>query len=158
MLLDNVTTAPPVGATADKVTVPCVVFPPITLIGLSVTDDNTVVGGAGGLTVSAPLFDVPLYAPVIETLVAVETELVVTVNDALVVPAAIVTLVGTVAAPVLLLDSDTTAPPLGAGPESQAVPCAVAPPTTLVGKIETDDKELIGDGLMVNEELLDRIP
>ncbi len=65
--------------------------------------------------------------------VEVPTALVVTVNVALVLPPATVTLAGTVAAEVLLLDSDTTTPPAGAALPSVTVPWDGLPPTTLVG-------------------------
>ena len=52
---------------------------------------------------------------------------------ALVLPAATVTLAGTVAAEVLLLDKEITAPPAGAGALRVALPVEVPPPTTLVG-------------------------
>ncbi len=61
------------------------------------------------------------------------TTLVETVNVALVLPPATVTLAGTVAAEVLLLDSDTATPPAGAALLSVTVPWEVLPPTTLVG-------------------------
>ena len=67
------------------------------------------------------------------TAVDAETALVATVNAALVAPAAIVTLAGTLAAVVLLLESATCAPPTGAGPLSVTVPVDEFPPTTLVG-------------------------
>ena len=51
-----------------------------------------------------------------------ETVLVVAVNVAVVAFAATVTLAGTVAAEVLLLERVTTAPPDGAGPFSVTVP------------------------------------
>ena len=51
--------------------------------------------------------------------------------------AATVTLPGTVAAAVLLLDSVTTAPPAGAGPLSVTVPVELVPPRTEVGFKET---------------------
>ncbi len=51
VLLDNVTVAPPAGAALDSVTVPVDEVPPVTLVGLSVSDDNDV-GGGTGVTVS----------------------------------------------------------------------------------------------------------
>ena len=71
----------------------------------------------------------------IVTVVEVTTTLVLTLKVAWVAPAGTVTLEGTVAAPVLLLESATTAPPAGAGPFSLTVPVEVpsGPPTTLVG-------------------------
>ena len=54
-------------------------------------------------------------------------------NVAVVTFGAIVTLVGTVAAAVLLLPSVTSAPPAGAGPLSVTVPVDALPPRTAVG-------------------------
>jgi len=62
-----------------------------------------------------------------------DTRLVVTVNVAVVAPAATVTVAGTVAAAVLLLLRVTTAPPVGAGPFSVTVPVDELPPVTDVG-------------------------
>src|SRR5438094_10025375 len=67
------------------------------------------------------------------TTVEEPTGVVLTVKVALVLPAGTVTLAGTVAAPVLLLDKLTTAPPLGAGPLSVTVPVEELPPVTLDG-------------------------
>ena len=61
------------------------------------------------------------------------TELVVTLNVAVVAFAATVTLAGTWAAAVLLLDRVTTAPLDEAGPLSVTVPIEEAPPGTEVG-------------------------
>ena len=62
------------------------------------------------------------------------TAVVFTVNVALLAPAATVTVAGTVAAAVLPLIRETTAPPVGAGPLSVTVPVEdCAPPVTLVG-------------------------
>jgi len=60
------------------------------------------------------------------------TALVLTVNVALVAPAATATLEGTRAAP-LLLESATVAPPAGAAPLSVTVPVEELPPVTLEG-------------------------
>ena len=54
-------------------------------------------------------------------------------NAAIVNPAAIVTLAGTVATEVLLLDKETTAPPLRAGALRMISPVELFPPFTLVG-------------------------
>ena len=57
----------------------------------------------------------------------------VTEKLALVEPGAMVTLEGTTATRMLLLESATTAPPLGAGPLSVTVPVDEFPPVTLEG-------------------------
>ena len=72
--------------------------------------------------------------------VLLETGLVVIVNVAVVAPAATVTLAGTCAAAVLLLDRVTTAPPAGAGPFSVTVPMQEFPPTIEVGLRLTEFK------------------
>jgi hypothetical protein len=69
----------------------------------------------------------------IVTEVETSTAEVLTVNVALVTPAGMVTLEGTLAAP-LLLESRTCAPPAGAGPVSVTVPVEdCTPPITLAG-------------------------
>ena len=67
------------------------------------------------------------------TVVDATTGLVLTVNVALLAPAVIVTLEGTRATSVLLLESMTCAPPAGAGPLNVTVPADEFPPVTLVG-------------------------
>jgi len=68
------------------------------------------------------------------TAVDAVTVLVLTVNVALVAPAATVTLAGTLAAAVLLLESVTSAPPDGAGPLNVTAPVEdCVPPIAVVG-------------------------
>ena len=77
----------------------------------------------------------------IVTGVALLTAAVAAVNVALVEPEATVTLAGTVAAPVLLLDNDTTAPPDGAPDVNVTVPVDAVPPVTLDGLTETAESD-----------------
>jgi len=75
------------------------------------------------------------------TVVDAATALVLTVNVAAVAPAATVTLEGTVAAVVLLLESATVAPPAGAAPLNVTVPVEEFPPVTLVGFSVSEERE-----------------
>ena len=75
----------------------------------------------------------PLYWPEIVADVELRTGDVLTVNDALLAPAGMKTLPGTLAAP-LLLERVTCTPPAGAGALNVTVPLEdCRPPTTLVG-------------------------
>ena len=65
--------------------------------------------------------------------------MVVTVNVAVVDPAETVTLLGVVA-DVLLSESVTRMPPVGAGPLRVTVPIELVPPGTVVGFMETDER------------------
>lgn len=67
-----------------------------------------------------------------------------TVNNAVVAPAATVTLEGTLAAVVLLLENVTCTPPVGAGPLSVTVPVEEFPPVTLIGFSVSDER--VGGG------------
>jgi hypothetical protein len=81
------------------------------------------------------------------TAVDAVTALVLTVNVALVAPATTVTLEGTVAAAVLLLESATCAPPAGAAPLNVTVPVEdCVPPITLVGLSVSEERVGAGGG------------
>jgi len=83
---------------------------------------------------------------------------VLTVNVALVAPAATVTLDGTVASAVLLLESPIVAPPTGAAPLSVTVPVEdCVPPTTLVGFSVSDERVGGGGGAGVAVSEADRV-
>jgi hypothetical protein len=88
------------------------------------------------------------------TEVTLATVLVVTENVALVAPAATVTLAGTCAAVVLLLDSDTLAPPVGAAALNVTVTVDEVPPVTLVGFRETEDNDTASTGFTVSVAVL----
>jgi len=88
---------------------------------------------SGGFTVSVAEAWNEAYVAVIDGVDAAATALVVTVKVWVFEPAGTVTLDGTVAAAVLLLESVTTAPPLAAADPSVTVPVEVVVPTALVG-------------------------
>lgn len=70
--------------------------------------------------------------------VLLDTGVVVKVKVAVVIFAPTVTLTGTCAAPALLLDNATTAPPDGAGPLRVTVPVDELPPSTEAGFMEIE--------------------
>ena len=138
LLLDSVTTVPPVGAAIFRVTVPVELAPPVTVLGFSVS-----AVGTGGLTVNVPLTVVP-FAEAEIVAVAFEPATVVTVKVALVCPAVTVTFAGTVAA-ALLLDSVTTVPPVGAAAVKVTVPVELVPPVTVLGLNVTEEGSGVAD-------------
>jgi hypothetical protein len=154
LLLESLTCAPPAGAGPLKVTVP-VEDPssPITLDGFNVRE--VTVGSGGGVTVSEAVLTVPPKDAEIVTEVEAVTALVVTVKVALVAPAGTVTLEGTCAVVVLLLESVTCAPPDGAAPLSVTVAVEDRePPTTLEGLSPRDATVGGGGGITVSEAVL----
>ena len=72
-------------------------------------------------------------------------------NVALALPPGTVTVAGTFATEVLLLDSVTTTPPLGAGPLSVTVPVEPLPPTTEDGLTDRETSAT-GGGFTVRGE------
>jgi hypothetical protein len=106
---------------------------------LNVSDVRVGPGGGCGVTVrEAVCVKLPLDAEIV-TGVGLAEAMVVIWNAAVVAPEATVTLGGTVAAEVLLLDNVTTVPPLGAGPFRFTLPVEELPPLTLVGLSVSED-------------------
>jgi hypothetical protein len=149
LLLESATTAPPDGAAPLNVTVPWEELPPVTLVGLTPSDERATGGGGGGVpacvTVSVAVRVTPSDAEMVTEVDAL-TEEVATVKVALAAPAGTVTLAGTLATAELLLESATTAPPDGAAPLNVTVPWEALPPVTLVGFSARADRETVGDG------------
>src|SRR6266850_1425537 len=145
LLLESATVAPPAGAGPLSVTVPVEDCPPpTTLAGFRVSAARVGGGGGAAVTVSEAALLTPPYDAEIVTAVDRATLLVLTVNVALVAPAGIATLEGTLAATVLLLESVICAPPAGAGPLSVTVPVEEFPPMTLVGFSASEERERTG--------------
>lgn len=80
-----------------------------------------------------------------------DTRWVLTVKLALVVPACTVTLDGTVATDVLLLESVTAAPAEGAAAVRVTVPVELFPPLTVVGLRVSEESVTVAAGVMVSE-------
>ena len=127
------TTKPPAGAALERVTVPLLEVPPVTLAG-----DTVTLARPGGSTVSVAPTEAPLEDAVIVTGVDARTAdvFIVKLDDA-VAPAATVTEAGVTATAVLELLRPTTKPPDGAGVASVTVPLLDAPPVTLAGDTAT---------------------
>lgn len=128
---------PPAGAADVIVTVPMLVFPPFTEVGLRVTAVNV-----GAVIVSIAVWLWSLKVAEIVAVFCAATANDLTVNVADVLPDATVTEEGTVAE-VVLLDSLTAIPPAGAVRLSETVPVELVPPATVVG-LRLNDARLGG--------------
>lgn len=153
LLLERETRAPPFGAGPLRVTAPVEGEPPVTGSGLKLSEVRVrVPAGGAGVTVSAAVCVTPELEAEIVTVDELPVVLVATWKAAAVDPAAIVTLAGTVATAVLLLDNAKTVPPPGAGLLSTIAPVEALPPLTLVGfnvsenEIGAVCKEEVGPG------------
>lgn len=133
---DRVTTKPPACAGAESVTVPVDEAPPVNEVGLRVTEEST---SATGLIVSVAGFVTAAAEAVIVAVVMAPTNVVETLNVAVVAPWATVTLAGTVAA-TLSLVRFTTKPPEGAMLEMVTVPVDDVPPLTEAGASARDER------------------
>ena len=128
LLMVKLMVVPSAGAGPLKVTVPVACVPPLTEVGVKVSELST-----AAVTVKVAVLVVVPYVAEIVTDVLAATGAVVTLNVAVVAFGAIGTLAGTLATAVLLLPSVTSAPPAGAGPFSVTVPLDELPPRTDVG-------------------------
>ena len=118
----KLTTMPPVGAAALRVTVPVAGVPPMTLVGLMVKELTVI-----GLIVNVALTLAPsAVAVIVAEPPGLDVEIV---NDPVEAPAAIVIDAGTVAEE-RLEDKLTTSPPVGAGDVRVTVPVTEAPTVT----------------------------
>lgn len=133
---DNETTAPPVGAAPLIVTLPVAETPPTTELVIDIELN------ASGAILTVVVFEVPPKDAVMVTDVDTAGLPAVTVKVLDVAPAEIVRELGTDAL-ALLAESVTTAPPVGAGPESLTVAVPVRSFTIVVGETEIDDS-LVG--------------
>jgi len=125
----RVTVIPPVGAGPLMFTVPVDEVPPVTLVGLTET-----LSGAGASTVTVQGTDLPLAVAVTVAGVFVDTGIPVTTNVAVVAPAEMVMLPGTVTGPLAL--KLTVIPPVGA-PLPIVSFAVVEPPGAIVVGLQT---------------------
>ena len=107
LLLVMVTTAPPEAA-VQSVTVPVELLPPLTLVGFKVSEERVTL--QAGVMVREAFAELDPSVAVITAVLVVVTDVVVTVNEALMLPTATVTLLDPLADP-QLLNSETTDPP-----------------------------------------------
>ncbi len=153
--LDSETVTPPGPAASVRVIVPVPVAPLAIVLGLT---DTLLSVAAGGVIVKLDeVLLTPEYVAVTVAEVEVVTEPAVTVKVAEVAPAATVTLVGTVAADVLELESETVTPPLPAAWVNVTVPVPVAPLAIVLGLTDTLLSAAAG-GVMVKLDEVTLVP
>jgi hypothetical protein len=133
LLLEIDMVAPPLGAGALRVTAPVTDEPPLIVAGFS-DNEVRVVPDPPGVIAREAVWVVALELEAdMATEVDAETGAVAIWKAADVFPAATVVLPGTVAAAVLLLDKEITAPEPAAGALRTTIPVEVLPPFTAVG-------------------------
>jgi hypothetical protein len=133
----RLTVVPPAGAAAVRVTVPVTVEPPVVVFGEMEREASDGEAAGGGVIVSTALFESPARAAVIVAdvvLFTVPAEIVKVTVDA---PAGTTTVAATAAAPGWLLETETAAPPAGAGPFRVISPAAACPLVIDPGVTET---------------------
>ena len=141
LLLASVTSRPPAGAGAERVTVP-ITCAPATIDA----DDSDSFCSVRRPTVSLAVLVASVYVAVITATPVTEVAAVWTSNVPEVDPEAIVMDAGSVASEVSLLDSVTTAPSEGAAAVNVIVPVTVFPPAT-----DVDDNDMPESAAAVDE-------
>ena len=156
-LLDRATTAPPTGAAALKRD--CARRRKTSAHRRRTHRETDCSVAAGGVTVKVAFWLTPPSVPEIVTFVEELTNFALTGNVAVLAPGATVTVAGTVAAAVLLLDSVNTAP-LVATAFSVTVPVDAPPLATLVGFSVSDaiDVVFVAPWLTVTNARLTMLP
>lgn len=144
--LVRATTSPPAGAGAVKVTVPVLVEPSTTEVGLRLRLESVGLVVAPVVTVSTDDLDAPPPVAVMVAELLLVTAPVVIVNVALVAPPVTLTLGGTAATEELLLANVTVCPPEGAAEVRVTVPVDEEPPTTDVGlRLRLESVDVVGE-------------
>ncbi|HWN72013.1 MAG TPA: hypothetical protein VNM90_30445 [Haliangium sp.] len=136
LLLESVTTVPPVGAAAPSVTSALTVPPAVTVVDAS----PTVLTEEAGVSVKAALREPPSSVAVIDAVLLCETLPAVIENVRVTAPPGTVTVAGMVTNDELL-DSRTCTPNGGAGASSVMVPVAVLPDEMLTGLTDNESEK-----------------
>jgi hypothetical protein len=139
LLLERETAAPPLGAGALKVTSPEAGDPPTTLLGVRLTDVRLGPVAGCGVTIRVAVWVTPEVAAEMVTFVVLLEAVVPTWKGTVVEPAGTLTLEGTVATELLLLERENVTPPLGAALFRVICPVEDLPPLTLVGLSATEN-------------------
>jgi hypothetical protein len=153
LLSEIVTAVPPAGAACDMVTVHVELAPEAILAGVHASDD-TVTAGAGAVTVTEAVLEVPFRVAVTVTAWLVVTVPAVAVKLAVVAPDATVAEAGTVNA-ALLSEIATAVPPAGAACDMVTVQVELAPEAMLAGVHASDDTVTGVGAVTVTEAVLE---
>ena len=148
LLLLKATTVPPVGAVCEMTTLHVVAPPELTVVGVQANEDRL----AAGLSVKLAVLELPLRVAVKTAVCAVAMVPAVSMTEAAVAPAAMVTDTG-VAKKLLLLLRLTAVPPAGAACERTTLQVAAPPELSVVGVHANDDK--LAAGLSVKLAVLE---
>jgi hypothetical protein len=143
---------PPLGAAAEIVTVPVEDAPPLTADGFTETEES-VIFVVEAVMLSVAVLVTPAKLAVMVADAVEDTDFVVIVKVAVVLPDDTVTDAGTVAL-ALLLESVMVAPPEGAALVSLTVPVTDVPPVTLEALRVREDRVADADALTARVAVL----